>query len=69
METGLHYIRDQTFAEDQCRVRTGCLPRVMALFANLAISILRLNLVQNIQRTIRDILLQSAACTCMGFLV
>lgn len=45
------------------------LPHAIALFANLAISILRLSLVQRIRRSLRDILLPSAACTLMGCLV
>ena len=50
-------------------MRAGCLPRVLALYANLAISIPRLSLVQDLRRAIRNILLPSAACTVMGYLV
>jgi predicted transposase YbfD/YdcC len=37
----LHHIRDTTFAEDACQVRTGNAPRAMASLRNLAIGILR----------------------------
>ena len=37
----LHHIRDTTFAEDACQVRTGTAPRAMASLRNLAIGILR----------------------------
>jgi hypothetical protein len=37
IESGLHYIRDVTFAEDGSQVRTGTGPSVMACLRNLAI--------------------------------
>jgi predicted transposase YbfD/YdcC len=39
----LHHVRDTTFAEDACQVRTGNAPRAMASLRNLAIGILRLH--------------------------
>jgi hypothetical protein len=33
----LHHIRDTTFAEDACQVRTGTAPRALASLRNLAI--------------------------------
>jgi predicted transposase YbfD/YdcC len=36
----LHHLRDATFAEDACQVRTGNAPRAMASLRNLAIGIL-----------------------------
>jgi hypothetical protein len=36
----LHHLRDTTFAEDACQVRTGNAPRTMASLRNLAIGIL-----------------------------
>jgi hypothetical protein len=39
----LHHIRDTTFAEDACQVRTGNASRAMASLRNLAIGILRLH--------------------------
>ena len=41
-ENGCHRVRDHNCAEDKCRARKGNLPRSLALFANLAISILRM---------------------------
>ena len=42
VENGCHRVRDHDQAEDQCRARKENLPRSLALFANLAISILRM---------------------------
>jgi len=42
IEDRLHYVRDLTFDEDRCRVRTGSGAEVMATLRNLAISLLRL---------------------------
>jgi hypothetical protein len=54
----LHHIRDVTFAEDACQVRTGTAPRVMASLRNLAIGILRArghrNFVAALRRNARD---------------
>ena len=40
IENGLHWVRDVTFAEDACRVRTGNAPIVMAILRNLAVGVL-----------------------------
>jgi predicted transposase YbfD/YdcC len=40
IENGLHYVRDVTFAEDACKVRTGSGPSVMACLRNLVIDVL-----------------------------
>jgi hypothetical protein len=37
IENGLHWVRDVTFAEDACKVRTGTGPQVMASLRNLVI--------------------------------
>ena len=37
-----HFIRDVTFGEDACRARTGSLPRALATFHSLAISLAHL---------------------------
>lgn len=42
-------MRDVALGEDESRCRKGALPCVLVAFANLAISILRLAGVQNIQ--------------------
>jgi predicted transposase YbfD/YdcC len=38
----VHHVRDVTFAEDACRIRTGSAPRVMASLRNLVIGLTRL---------------------------
>ncbi|WP_380162659.1 ISAs1 family transposase [Kineococcus sp. R86509] len=42
VENRLHHVRDVTFAEDACRVRTGAGPRVLASIRNLVLGVLRL---------------------------
>lgn len=42
IENRLHWVRDQDFAEDASRVRTRHAPQAMAIFRNLAISLLHL---------------------------
>jgi predicted transposase YbfD/YdcC len=49
----LHHIRDTTFAEDACQVRTGTAPRAMASLRNLAIGILRARGDRNIAAALR----------------
>jgi predicted transposase YbfD/YdcC len=49
----LHHLRDTTFAEDACQVRTGTAPRVMASLRNPAIGILRLHGWRNIAAALR----------------
>ncbi len=41
IESGLHYVRDVTFGEDECRVRRGQSARVLASLRNAAIHLLR----------------------------
>jgi DDE family transposase len=53
IENGLHWVRDVTFDEDRCQVRTGSGPRVMATLRNLAISVLRLAGAANIAAGLR----------------
>ena len=54
----LHHLRDTTFAEDACQVRTGTAPRAMASLRNLAIGILRAhgdhNIAAGLRRNARD---------------
>ncbi|GAA3305835.1 hypothetical protein [Nonomuraea dietziae] len=38
----LHHIRDVTYREDACRVRSGTAPRILATLRNLAIGLARL---------------------------
>ncbi len=41
IENRLHCVRDVTFNEDRCRVRSGSLPQVLAALRNTAITLLR----------------------------
>jgi predicted transposase YbfD/YdcC len=54
----LHHLRDTTFAEDACQVRTGTAPRAMASLPNLAIDILHAcgdhNIAAALRRNARD---------------
>ncbi|MEO3892720.1 ISAs1 family transposase [Nonomuraea sp. B5E05] len=38
----LHHIRDVTYREDACKVRTGAAPRILASLRNLAVGLTRL---------------------------
>lgn len=40
IENSLHYVRDVTFGEDACRVRTGHAPQNLAAIRNLVITLL-----------------------------
>jgi predicted transposase YbfD/YdcC len=51
----LHHVRDVTFAEDACQVRTGAAPRAMASLRNLAIGILGARGDRNIAAALRRI--------------
>lgn len=42
IENRVHYVRDVTYDEDRCRIRTDNGPRMMASIRNLAISIARM---------------------------
>ncbi len=42
IENGVHRVRGGALREDACQARKNHLPRILALFANLALSILRL---------------------------
>lgn len=53
VENRLHYVRDVTWDEDRCQIRTGNGPQVMASLRNLAISILRLTGQTNIAAGLR----------------
>ena len=45
---------DAALGEDRCRARKGALPRIMAAFANLAITLLRMPAKKNIRRAMRN---------------
>lgn len=42
IENRVHWVRDVTYDEDRCRIRTDNAPRVMASIRNLAIAISRM---------------------------
>lgn len=42
IENRVHHVRDVTYDEDRCRIRTQNGPRMMASIRNLAISIVRM---------------------------
>jgi hypothetical protein len=41
IENRLHCVRDVTFQEDRCRVRSGHAPQVLAALRNVAIRLIR----------------------------
>ena len=55
VENGLHYVRDVTFREDLCRVRTGSGPRVFAEIRNAVIALLRNAGHQNLESAIQQL--------------
>ena len=53
IENRVHWVRDVTFDEDRCQIRTGAAPQVMAALRNMAISLLRLARKPNIAEALR----------------
>ena len=54
IENRLHWVRDVTFGEDQCQVKSGHAPQNLAAFRNAAITLLRLAGFQEIAPALRD---------------
>jgi predicted transposase YbfD/YdcC len=54
IENRLHWVRDVTFGEDQCQVKTGHAPQNLAAFRNAAISLLRISGRREIAATLRE---------------
>ncbi|MFI7097355.1 ISAs1 family transposase [Streptomyces lydicus] len=54
IENLLHHVRDRTFCEDDSKIHTGRLPRVMASLRNLAISVHRPDGRTNIAAALRE---------------
>lgn len=50
----LHWVRDVTFGEDKCQVKSGHGPQNLAAFRNAAVSVLRLAGFKEIAATLRD---------------
>jgi predicted transposase YbfD/YdcC len=48
IQNRLHWVRDVTFDEDRCQIRTGAAPQVMAALRNLVIGLFRLGGLRNI---------------------
>lgn len=55
IENRLHWVRDVTFDEDRCQIRTGAAPQVMAALRNLVIGLLRLCQSRNIAAALRTL--------------
>lgn len=53
VEYGSHWVRDHSFDEDRCQVRTGGAPQALATLRNLAISLLRLAGIRGIAAGLR----------------
>ena len=64
-ENRVHWVRDMALGEDRSRIREGSLPRLLAAFANLAISILRLLGAANIKRRMRQLHLNPNAAVAL----
>ena len=47
IENRVFHVRDVTFGEDQCRVRTGSAPVILSTLRNLALNLLNGNAIQN----------------------
>ncbi len=54
IENKVHYVRDVTFFEDSSRIRKGSGPRMMAIFKNIALNLLRSKGVKNIATAIQN---------------
>jgi predicted transposase YbfD/YdcC len=54
IENRLHWVRDVTFDEDRCQVRSGAAPQVMAALRNTAIGLLRCEGATNIAAALRS---------------
>jgi len=55
IENRLHWVRDVTFDEDRSQIRTGRGPQTMATLRNLAISLFRLQKMNNIAKALRTL--------------
>lgn len=53
IENRVHWVRDVTFDEDRCQVRSGAAPQVLAALRNITISLLRLAGKPNIAAALR----------------
>jgi Transposase DDE domain len=53
IEHRLHWIRDVTFGEDACQVRSGQAPQVLAALRNAVVGLLRRHRVPNLAAALR----------------
>ncbi len=53
IENSLHYVKDKTFKEDDCKIRTGNSPENLSLIRNFIINIFRKNNYNNMAQAIR----------------
>jgi hypothetical protein len=54
IENQVHWVRDETFGEDRCRVRSGWAPQVLAGVRNLVINWLRARHTGNLAAALRQ---------------
>ena len=54
IENRIHWVRDESFGEDRCRVQKGSAPQILAGVRNLAINWLRNLKVDNIAQVLRE---------------
>ncbi len=54
IENKVHWVRDETFGEDRCRVRTGSAPQVLAGVRNLVMNWLRSRKTGNLAAALRE---------------
>jgi len=55
IENRSHYVRDVTFGEDACRVRTGAAPQLLAALRNVVISYFHIRHAKNLAAAIRNL--------------
>ena len=54
IENRLHWMRDETFGEDRCRIRSGAAPQILAGVRNLVINWFRSRKTGNIAQALRE---------------
>ena len=54
IENKVHWVRDETFGEDRCRVRSGSAPQILAGVRNLVINWLRSHKTVNLAAALRE---------------
>jgi len=68
IENRLHWVRDCTFREDACQVKSGHAPQLMAAMRNLAVSLLGVRKVKNRAAELRSHALNPEKCfAALGF--